>query len=221
MKLLVTSCPELDIKDLFQKCSASAQEYVVGGGKEWKDELSLYLDHRLAGIITRFPNLNEGWPGETRKSALIEQSAGLFLWTEIACDFVGDTVACDPDGRLQQILSQSPGESTGQVRNSLDRPEHAGLARFYLGQLYRQVLERNVPETHRLTFMRVLGAIIVYAKPVRPQVLASILASGTSNEHTRIPSAHFDLVLQSLAPVIRKQLTRERSALFMSALSTS
>jgi hypothetical protein len=68
-----------------------------------KDDVLVFVRHRLDEIRTENKDLHVLWPGEDKISALAKNADGLFIWASTACLYIQ---SYDPDQRLNELITQ-------------------------------------------------------------------------------------------------------------------
>ncbi|KAG8961121.1 hypothetical protein FRC03_005767 [Tulasnella sp. 419] len=135
-------------------------------------DIELFIRHGLQEIKEKMLE-DEDWPSEEEVQGLVNKSGGLFLFASTSLKFIGDKYHRDPQGRLEIILSSSPGpgsSTTNSVYADIDN-------------LYLQVLHNATPLDHYdkmcERFRNVVGTLILLRDPLPSEVLAALI--GTRN----------------------------------------
>ena len=173
-KVLITSRPERDIRSTFDSLGTSVRQcnlsnvsnHVVGS------DIAKFIGSRLQEMAQQYPvSLGADWPGNAKRQALVEQSAGLFAWASTAMNFIGDTQFDDHNRRLQLLLTDRGSASPAVV---LDR-----LYRRVLEQAYPSSDTNHVSELRIQQFQDIVGAIVTAKTPLSARALGTLLPSPT------------------------------------------
>ncbi|KAG8976295.1 hypothetical protein FRC05_004211 [Tulasnella sp. 425] len=170
LKVLVTSRPELHIRNTFQlpilrqishHCILQDIEDSIV-----EADIELYLRHHLNEIAANC-ELEIPWPTDREVRMLVQNSGTLFIFAATAIKFAGDPKVCDPQGRLDLLLEQKPPRERSRYRE--------------VDQLYLQILGRSLPddkddrEEAAAHFREVVGTIVLIVDPLPSGPLEMLL----------------------------------------------
>ena len=89
-RILITSRPEDDIKNILQSHSSVRGHELDITSDSTERDIASFIEHEM-GTIQRANNtlnLEPDWPGAEKVSALTKRAAGLFVWASTACAFI-------------------------------------------------------------------------------------------------------------------------------------
>lgn len=174
LKILVTSRPELHIRNtfqlpvlrqIFQQCILhDIEDSIV------EADIELYLRHNLNEIAASC-ELEIPWPTDREVRMLVQHSGALFIFAATAVKFAGDPKVCDPQGRLDLLLEQQPPRERSRSRSRYKEVD----------QLYLQILNRSLPddeddcEDAASHFRKVVGTIVILFDPLPSSPLEVLL----------------------------------------------
>ncbi|KAJ7751510.1 hypothetical protein DFH07DRAFT_525788 [Mycena maculata] len=176
-RILVTSCPEPDIQDIFLPRPDVMKIHLEDTSSSSVADVQSYIIHRFRSIRSD-RHLDPVWPGEEKIRSLTQHAAGRFIWASTATDFISD--APDPDYHLQTLIQHNP----------------PGI--FDVDELYSVVLANSGPwsdYTFRHDARAVLGAIVLESVEMTEEGLDTLLYGKKGRSTTRI--------LKSLRCVLR------------------
>ncbi|KIM85005.1 hypothetical protein PILCRDRAFT_378357 [Piloderma croceum F 1598] len=162
LRFLVTSRPEPPIRAIFEHPGINCMTLRINlQDFSPNDDILSFLERRLRDI----PRVRSGvmfeisqpWPSNDDLAALVEKSAGLFIYASTLAMFIDDKGFL-PQQRLEMVLADDA---------SLISCGHSDLDR-----LYTQILSVSSNVDH---FMVVIGAIILVRTPLSPRGLSHLL----------------------------------------------
>lgn len=174
LKVLVTSRPELHIRNTFQlpilrqishHCILQDIEDSIV-----EADIELYLRHHLNEIAANC-ELDIPWPTDREVRMLVQNSGTLFIFAATAIKFAGDPKVCDPQGRLDLLLERKPPRERSRSRSRYREVD----------QLYLQILGRSLPgdkddrEEAAAHFREVVGTIVLLVDPLPSGPLEMLL----------------------------------------------
>ncbi|PYH91862.1 hypothetical protein BO71DRAFT_458880 [Aspergillus ellipticus CBS 707.79] len=167
IKILITSRPELPIREAINKIPKGDYEHLVLqdiSPEQIKLDLGVFLRSKFDEIKSNRADIIScpDWPGENTIEALTERAFPLFIFASTICRFVADESE-DPEERLSGIMELY--EETGHVS--------------HLDETYRPVLShvlKGKSAKDRSEIIQVLiGTIITLAKPLSLNGLAELI----------------------------------------------
>ncbi|KAF8578321.1 WD40 repeat-like protein [Ramaria rubella] len=162
MRILVTSRPQPEIYEYFERCTKIlALSLDITAESNMKDTWS-YLQNMLVDIQERkkFP---PEWPTKDQVDALHGRSAGLFIWCSTAIKFIDHTY---PMERLDTLLKA-------------DIQRHSAEAK--LDDLYQIALEESGLENDTTDFQKIFGTIICAKEALLPETIDKLLGFDSSH----------------------------------------
>jgi hypothetical protein len=169
LRVLVTSRPELPVRNGFAHVAPAAHQDVVLhaiSSHIVAHDLTVFLRHRL-GEVQRRCFSPAAWPGEDAIQALLEMTGGLFIWADTACRFIRDGRQF-ADARLSAILSgqgdvTAPEQKLDSIYNSI------------LGQVVDDGFSESEKESAYRVFRQVLVALALLFAPLPIPSMAELL----------------------------------------------
>lgn len=162
LQFLVTSRPEPPIRAIFEHPGINRMTLCINlQDFSPNDDILSFLERRLRDI----PQVRSGvmfeisqpWPSNDDLAALVEKSAGLFIYASTLAMFIKDKDFL-PQQRLEMVLTDDT-SLISSGHNDLDR-------------LYTQILSASSNVDH---LMVVIGAIILVRTPLSPRGLSHLL----------------------------------------------
>lgn len=128
IRVVVSSRQEPDIKGALGSHPAVSSYYLDINSPGTKDDITEFLQYRLAEIRTsseyEYISFPPNWPGDEVIRTLRDRAAGLFVWASTACLYIE---SYDPIGRLEELLNQELVDTSSAPFASLDRLYKTGL----------------------------------------------------------------------------------------------
>ncbi|KAG8850919.1 hypothetical protein FRB96_009552 [Tulasnella sp. 330] len=154
-----TSEPMRTQLDIF---SLDSEEVLQQKRDIWK-----FFKEELPGMVKMWVKESSDWPGDERRTMLVELSQGLWIHASTVARMLADSAIRNPEKQLEAVLS-SHGDANGEYGHNT-----------HLDKVYSAVLNRACPphSTPNLLalFRNVLGTILVVQEPVNIHTLASLL----------------------------------------------
>ncbi|EJP61379.1 WD40 repeat-like domain-containing protein [Beauveria bassiana ARSEF 2860] len=188
VRAFFTSRPELPIRCGFRKSTSAYREVILHEMPQIMVErdISLFLKHELARIrddyhdsVPAEQHLDPDWPGQSNVDALARMAFPLFIVATTICLFISERKIATPNKQLEKVLSQSRG----------------GVSQ--LEQTYRSVLDTlvegvspRVRDEIVLEFRKVVGSIVLLARPLSTSTLAKILDVPRDDVDSRLALLH-------------------------------
>ncbi|EMD35188.1 hypothetical protein CERSUDRAFT_116656 [Gelatoporia subvermispora B] len=166
VKILMTSRDEFDIRGALP-LEASRTPHRADVKDETLADVRRFIQAQLSEVSLRFPDL-VNWPTPEDIDRLATRADGLFIWANIACNFVLNGPDQDPLVHLETILSIDPAERA-RAESSLDT-------------LYLTILRRN--PTNMDNFRYIVGSIISLRDPLTPKDIDKLLGLVAKNAQT-------------------------------------
>ena len=173
LKFLLTSRPEDYIRAAMKRLDCWTGT-AIEDESDTEHDISVFVRSRVKRIKNdtnqeTAPNsqrLPQNWPSEDKISRLVKLTQPLFIFAWTACRFIKDPhISGSPDDRLEKILKQ---EKTGN---------ESQIAATYLPVLEQMVygLTDADREESIAEFKKIVGSIILLARPLSTESLAKLL----------------------------------------------
>ena len=187
LRVLVTSRPELPIRDWFKQLSDGTHQDLIlhEVQKETTEhDISLFLDFELEKIRT-LRSLSSDWPTREQVQILVHMAIPLFIFAATACRYIGDR-RDNPRKRLDIILGYQKTKA-----NKLDKT--------YLPILNQLFDDEDEDDKERWAseFRDIVGSIIVLENPLSLISLAHLLSIPKDDISCRLDSLHSVLNISS------------------------
>ena len=102
LRILLTSRPLPDIQEVLNTSHVRAKSLDDIDSESTISDIRLYVSHRLKSLGGTFSN--------EHLQELAAKSGGVFEWARLACDFVSNRIRVIAKKRLEEVLSQAPGD---------------------------------------------------------------------------------------------------------------
>jgi hypothetical protein len=168
IKFIITSRPESEVQFSFRQMGSLVRGHDLTGAETVNIERDIraFISDRMSEVARWF-DLEDGWPGDAQREALVRKAAGSFIWVSTATKFIREGGAYGPQAQLDLVLDTQP-NSDKQSSPWAD-----------LDTLYIQVLIRayQTPTANaRIDMLQVLlGTIILAKNPLSASALASLV----------------------------------------------
>ncbi|KAG8857862.1 hypothetical protein FRB96_005581 [Tulasnella sp. 330] len=143
-----------------------------------KQDIRKYYEVELPGRVKMWVKDSVDWPGEEKRTKLVELSQGLWIHATTVTLMLADSAIRDPERQLEAVLSPCGDTSGNYGRNT------------HLYAVYSTVLNRACPPNASpdllALFRDVLGTVLAVQVPVNIHTLASLLYTDKSklNDYT-------------------------------------
>lgn len=168
VKILFTSRPEPEFGDVFRSAGSQVETLSLSDvPREITDhDISAFVESGLAAIASGDEGLREdGWPGKSKRMALVKKSAGVFLWASKAVHYIR-TDDQGPEQSLDDLLSQSLEDPFSECSHLLDRTYIDALESAYLTTSFA---------TNHLLCHQIVGAISISKRALSPETCSAFL----------------------------------------------
>ncbi|KAL3432874.1 putative wd40 protein [Aspergillus tetrazonus] len=139
-------------------------------------DILLFLEHRFAEIREK-RSLPEGWPGKDKLQTLVTIAIPLFIFAATVCRFLEDP-HWSPEKRLNEFLQNQATRSASV------------MGRTYLLILHQLLKGQNKSDSDTLKqeFREIIGVIVLLARPLSVNSLATLLGKEKDTVKTRVES---------------------------------
>ncbi|KAG8880135.1 hypothetical protein FRB97_001066 [Tulasnella sp. 331] len=176
VKVIITSRPEPHLLAIYQSEAITSHLEIYSLDMEEvmqsKRDIWRYFKEELPRMVGEWVKESLDWPGEDRRTILVELSQGLWIYAMTAARMLADPAIRDPERQLEAIRSshRHTDETCGR---------YARLDDIYSAVLNRACPPDSSPDLLAL-FRDVLGTILVAQVPVNIHTLASLLCASES-----------------------------------------
>ncbi|KAG8850918.1 hypothetical protein FRB96_009551 [Tulasnella sp. 330] len=171
VRIVITSRPEPHLLDFYTSEPMKSQTDTYSLDTEeilqLKRDIWKYFKEELPKMVKKWVKDSVDWPGEERRTMLVELSQGLFIHATTVARMLADSAIRNPEKQLEAVLS-SHGHANG------DYGHNTHLDNVYSAVLSRACPQNSIPDLLAL-FRNVLGTIHVVQVPINIHTLACLL----------------------------------------------
>jgi hypothetical protein len=168
-KLVITSRPEPDIRDIFNTMSASVRKIPLSHNDNVDRDIAKLVSESTSRLARRY-QLPSDWPGDETRNTLVRMAGGLFVWISTVIKFIEDEDVDDPEAQLKIILETNSSPLSGTS-------PWTHLDSLYLHVLHNAFSEK-APQKRLQLFQQVAGAMVILRNPIPASALGTLLSLG-------------------------------------------
>ncbi|KAI1323960.1 putative WD-repeat protein [Xylariaceae sp. FL0255] len=195
VRVFLTSRPELPIRLGFKRVEGTYQHLILHEIENViiTHDISVYFEYKLAKIRDEYNlsvpeerQLPSDWPGQSRTKILVEMAVPLFIFAATVCRFLSDRRIGTPTMKLQKVLERRT------------KSQESQLDATYLPVLSYLIDGLPVSETDEVlkVFRRVVGSVVLVAKPISTLILSQLLDISIDAITTQLDFLHSVLDIQ-------------------------
>lgn len=188
LRVFITSRPELPIRLGFKNIKGTYEDLVLHEipAPTIEHDITVFLRHKFNLIKKEADQsqelkLPENWPGEAAMQKLAIMAIPLFIFASTICRLIGDYRLGNPQGLLDEVLSQEIGDSISQLHMTY----YPALKQQFASLQEHQTERRSkVIESFRL----VVGTIVSLFQPLSAVSLSRLLgiSEGAVSDRLRL-----------------------------------
>lgn len=176
LRVFITSRPELPIRLGFKNIKGTYEDLVLHElpAPTIEHDITVFLRHKLNLIKKEADQrqeerkLPENWPGEAAMQKLVTMAMPLFIFASTICRLIGDYRLGNPQGLLDEVLSQENGDGTSQLHMT-----------YYpaLKQQFTSLQEHQTDKRRKAikSFRLIVGTIVTLFQPLSAVSLSRFL----------------------------------------------
>lgn len=176
LRVFITSRPDLPIRLGFNNIKGTYEDMILHEipAPTIKHDITVFLRHELSLIKKKCdqfpegPKLPQDWPGEVAVQKLVMMAIPLFIFAATICRLIGDYTLGNPQGLLDQVLSQENSGDTSQLRMTY---YPALKQQFATLQEHQNDKRRKIIKSFRL----IVGTIVTLFQPLSAASLSQLL----------------------------------------------
>lgn len=191
LRVFITSRPELPIRLGFNNIQGTYEDLVLHEipAPTIEHDITVFLRHKLnlikkeADQYQEERKLPENWPGEAAMQKLVTMAIPLFIFASTICRLIGDYRLGNPQGLLDEVLSQENGDGASQLHMTYYPALKQQFASLQEHEIDRR---RKVVESFRL----VVGTIVTLFQPLSAVSLSGLLGISEGAVSARLRLLH-------------------------------